>query len=495
MSIFKLRQIASVKTSDDPRVTVDIPDSSGGINTRFHETEIQDNQMTVAYNLDLSTPGKKKKRLGNLAVLDDLGATPILGLIYQKAPSVDARMAFVFGKRMYKSTDPLNTSGSWVDIDSTDHFTNNLTTTVSILAGDLLFFTNGTDNVFSYNGTSITDEGATTTDPPKAKCLAYFKNRLWAANTTTNPDYVWYSDTLATQTFNQSTSVFKVSTGDSTGVTNMIPYQDSSLIIFKERSIHELLVSGDTAAYWNLRPVDLRYGCVTPDCAKYHNGKIYFLSHDGIRVLPLQPNAVSYPIKTEIDNIYWTYIDRAKMVIFDDKLFLAVPTGTTAYPNQVYVLDLNTNGWVVYTGWNVGCWGIYISGNEEVLMYGDSNDGVVYKCYTSTQFNDGSTKINYQEETKAYDFGQPFIYKVGGEIEVEISSSTGNTVTVYAAIDGGSYGTALGTCTATDKFSLDSLGHFKNIKFKFQNDATSTEQLIFNGFRVVTFPEEYQSEV
>lgn len=493
MSINKVKRLASYISPDDQRLTLNISDSSGGINTRFHETEIQDNQMTVAYNVDISTPGKKKKRLGALTVLNDLSNTPILGLIYQKAPSVDPRMVFINGQRMYKSTDPLNTSGSWVDIDSTDHFTNNLTTTVSILAGDLLFFTNGTDNVFSYDGTSITDEGDTNTDPPKAKCLAYFKNRLWAANTTTNPDYVWYSDSIAPQTFNRSTNVFKVATGDSTGVTNMIPFQDSSLIIFKERSIHELLVSGATADYWNLRPVDSRYGCVTPDCAKYHNGKIYFLSHDGVRVLPLQPNAVSYLIPTQIDAINWTYIDRARMVIFDDKLFLAVPT-TNTYPDQVYVLDLNTNAWVVYTGWNVGCWGIYISGNEEVLMYGDSNDGTVKKCFTTTQFNDNSTAINYQEETKAYDFGQPFVYKIGGEIDVEISSSTGNTVTVSAAIDGGSY-TSLGTCTATDRFSLDVLGKFKNIKFKSQNNATSTEQLIFNGFRVVAFPEEYQSEV
>ncbi len=495
MPITSIRTLSGASAPDDNRLTVNIQDSSGGINTRFHETEIQDNQMTVAYNIDLSTPGKKKKRLGNVAVLNDLGALPIHGLIYQKAPSVDARMVFIYGSRMYKSTLPLETSGSWVDIDSTDHFTSNVLTTVSILAGDELFFSNGTDNVFSYNGTSITDEGATTADPPKGKCLAYFKNRLWVANTTSNPDYVWYSNSLDTHTFATSTQVFKVSTGDSTEITNMVPFETSSLIIFKERSIHELAVSGDTAAYWNLRPVDTRYGCVAPECAKYHNGKVYFLSHDGIRVLPIEKQSVSYLIKSEIDDINWVYINRARMVIYDDKLFLAVPTGSSTYNNKVYVMDLNTGGWVVYTGWNVNCWGIYISGNEEILMYGDSNDGVVYKCFISTAFNDNtSTAINYQEETKAYDFGQPFLYKIGGEIEVEIASSTGNTVTVYAAIDGGSY-TSLGTCTATDKFSLDSLGHFRNIKFKFVSNASATEQLIFNGFRVTTFMEEYQPEV
>lgn len=505
MAINSIRTLSGASAPDDNRLTVNVQDSSGGINTRFHETEIQDNQMTVAYNIDLSTPGKKKKRLGNVAVLDDLGALPIHGLLYQKAPSVDARMVFVYGQRMYKSTLPLETSGSWVDIDSTDHFTSNVLTTVSILAGDSVLFSNGTDNVFSYNGTSITDEGSDAdVDPKKGKCLAYFKNRVWIANTNDNPDYVWFSKSLPfnsstkafdTDAFNNDTNVFQVATGDSTEITNMVPFEDSSLIIFKERSIHELAVSGSTSAYWNLRPVDTRYGCVAPECAKFHNGKIYFLTHDGIRVLPTQPQAVSYLIKSEIDDINWTYINRARMVIFDDKLFLAVPTGTSIYNNKVYVMDLNTNGWVIYTGWNVNCWGIYISGNEEILMYGDSNDGKVYKCFISTAFNDNtSTAINYQEETKAYDFGQPFSYKIGGELEVEIASSTGNTLTVSAAIDGGSY-TSLGTCTASDKFSLDSLGRYRNIKFKFVNNASSTEQLILNGFRVATFLEEYQPEV
>lgn len=479
---------------DDPYLTLDSPDSSGGINTRQHETEIQDNQLTIGYNLDLSTLGKKKKRLGSNNVLDDLGALPINVLIYLQAPSVDARMCHIYGQRLYKSILPLETSGSWIDIDSTNHFTSNQTSTVSILAGDELFFSNGTDNVFSYDGTSITDEGATSTDPPKGKCLAYFKNRLWVANTNANPDYVWYSNALDTHTFDTSVQVFKVATGDSTQITNMVPYLGSSLIIFKENSIHELVVSGDTAAYWNLRPLETRHGCVAPECAKPYLDRIIYLARDGVRVLPVQQNQVSYLIKNEIENINWQYIDRARAVIFEDKYYLAVPTGASTYPNQVYVLNLNTNGWTVITGWNVGCWGIWLNNGAETLMYGDANDGVVWHCFKSTQFNDQTTAVNYQEETKSFNFAKPFQYKCGGEIEVEIASSTGNTVTVSVAIDGGSY-TTLGTCTATQKFSLDPLGKFKNIKFKFQSNASSTEQLIFNGFRVNTFLDEHQLEV
>jgi hypothetical protein len=54
--------------TDDQYLTLEVPDSSGGVNSRFQAEEIENNQMTVAYNVDISTPGKKKKRLGNLTV-------------------------------------------------------------------------------------------------------------------------------------------------------------------------------------------------------------------------------------------------------------------------------------------------------------------------------------------------------------------------------------------------------------------------------------------
>lgn len=491
--------VPKLQTPSDPELLLNVPDSSGGLNTTAHETEIADNQLTIAYNIDLSSIGKKKKRLGANKVLDDLGALPIDVLIYLKAPSVAERMVHIYGQRMYKHTTPLETSGSWTDIDSTNHFSENQTATMAIEAGSNLIFTNGADVVHYYNGTSITDCGDTNTDPPLAKCLAYFKNILWMANTTTSPDWVWYSGTYvgtfsALVTFDRASNLFRVDSGTSTQITNMVPYMDSSLVIFKEDSVYELLVSGGTAAYWNLRPIDTRHGCPGFDCAKYFQGKIYFPTRDGVRVIPVQEASLSDKISGEIKGVNWQYMNRARAVVFDGCYYLALPTGSSTYPDKVYRMNLTTGAWDIITGWNVGCWGIWINNGQETLMYGDANDGVVWHCFKSTQFNDQSTAINYQEETKAYDFGQPFGYKSGGSVEVEISSSTGNTVTVSAAIDGGSY-TTLGTCTATKRFRLDALGPFKNIKFKIQNNASSTEQLIFNGLRIVTYLEEYQPRI
>lgn len=477
---------------DDAYITINVPDSSGGMNTRQHETEINDNQLTIGYNIDLSTIGKKKKRLGRKQVLNDLGSNPIVTLAYLAAPSVAERMCCIHNLRIYKSTDASAESGNWVDIDSTDRFTADTYNTATVVAGDELFISNGVNNVFSYDGTGVSDEGSATTDPPKGQSLAYFQNRLWVARTTTNPDYVYYSNSLDAHTFVQSTQLFKVSTGDTQEVTNMIPYNSNTLIIFKERSIHELLIQGSTAAYWNLRMVDDKNGCVALDCAKTHNGIIYYLSHDGIRTYPAQPKPISYYHKDLFDSINWQYINRARMIIFQDKLYISLPVSSGTYATSVGVLDLNTGSWVTYTGWNVGCWGIHISQNNvQTLMYGEASaDGKVYKLFKSTQYNDDSTAITYQEETKAYDFGYPFNYKSGGEVWLDIASDTSNTATAYAAIDGGSYA-ELGISTSGCKFPLEALGKWKSIKFKMLHNATSTAQLIYNGFRVATFLEAY----
>jgi len=473
-----------------------------GMFTRGSVDAIPDDKASILYNVDTSVPGKRKKRLGAVTVLDDLGASPIIKMAYLKAPSVDARMCFIYGQRLYKSTTPLEESGSWVDIDSTDHFTADVKTTTFVVCGAKLFMSNGTDNVFSYDGTSITDEGDTNTDPPKAKVGAYIKNRLWLANTSTSPDFCWFSDTIAPQTWDRTTNVFKVSTGDGTDIMAMVPYQESSLIILKEDSIHELLISGDTSDYWNLRPIDTVHGCIAYNCALEYQGVIYYLSRDGVRTYPMA-DAMQLPLSWEIDDyvatINWDYATNAQMIVHNNKLYVAVPTGTSTYNDSVMVYDFTSKGWSIITGWNVGCWGIYVektagntSAEEEVLMYGDSNDGTVKKCFKSTQFNDNATAINYQEETKKLNFGYAF-KKIGDYLEVVVDSSTGNTVTVSSSVDGAAYA-SLGTCTATTKFNLKGLGRFDNIKFKLQNDATSTEQLIMSKLTATARPCAYRRE-
>jgi len=405
-----------------------------GINTFNHETEIQDTQSTVLKNSDIAIFGKIRKRLGSNLVLNDPGGNAVVVLNYFNAPSVDERMVMITGLRIYDSTSPLATAGSWTDIEGSDGFTADTYTTAMVIADDKLFVSNGTENVHYHNGSGITDAGSGSTNPPKGKVLAYFKNRLWVANVGTNPEWVYYSDALDTLTgFNTSTQIFKVESGSATEVMAMVTLGDS-LIIFKEDSVHELVVAGATAAYWTLRPIKKRYGCVSFDCAKENGGIIYYMSNSGVRTLGGKYDEIpmSRLVKTTWDTINWDYIVRSRMVIHDNKVYVAVPTGSSTYADTVLIWDVLLEQWDIITGWNVGSWGIYrelTAGNtsayEEVLMYGDAADGKVYHCFKSTQFTDAGTAVDLDWQTKAFDFGDPELYKAGGKIVLRMITDGG----------------------------------------------------------------------
>lgn len=404
----------------------------GGINTFANETEIQDNQLTVGQNIDLSTVGKIKKRLGKNRVLNDPGGASVVGMIYFKAPSVAERMIMVQGTTIYQSTLPLATSGNWSDL-SVPNVTANTYSTAMCNAESKIFISNGTDSVKYHNGAGVLECGTANTDPPKGKVLAYHKNRLWVFNTTASPDWGWYSDALDTLAFNQSTNVFKVASGETVEIKAALT-QGDSIIIFKEDSIHELVIAGGTATYWTLRPIEKRYGCAAYYCAVQHAGVAYYLSFSGIRTLGGEFGEIpmSTFVATTWGTVNWDYIDRSRMTIWDNKLFVAIPTGTSVFANTVLVWDFLTKSWATISGLSVGSWGIFLektagSANafEEALMYGEGDDGWVNQLFKSTQYNDISSAIDMDVQTKAYDFGMPNTLKEGGTfiLNVEQASS------------------------------------------------------------------------
>ena len=402
----------------------------GGVNTFAHETEINDNQLTVGKNIDLSVLGKIKKRLGINRVLNDPGGNAVVGLLYFKAPGVDERMIMVQGTSIYQSTSPLETSGSWSDLSVS--VTSDIYSTAMINADNKVFISNGTDVVKYHNGAGVLECGDTNTDPPKGKVLAYHKNRLWVFNTSTNPDWGWYSDVLDPLAFNRSTNVFKVASGEAVEVMAAVPTGDS-IIIFKEDSIHELTIAGATAAYWNLKPIETRYGCASYYCAVPHGGVIYYLSFSGIRTLggEFAEIPMTKLIKETWDDINWDYITRARMIIWDNKIFLSIPTGTSTSPNTVLIWNLLTRGWSIISGWNVGAWGIFVEKSvgstgafQESLIFGEGNDGWVNHCFKDTQFNDKSDAIDMDIQTKAYDFNMPSMLKEGGTFVLHLEQAS-----------------------------------------------------------------------
>jgi hypothetical protein len=118
-----------------------------------------------------------------------------------------------------KNTDiqELNTNfKTWDNITGLTSLTAGLTTNF-VQANDRLFIFNGTDNVHSINSSlTVTDEGDTNTSVPKGTFGEWASNnRLFVSGSATQAsrDIVWFSNTLAPQTFDRATNQFSVAKG------------------------------------------------------------------------------------------------------------------------------------------------------------------------------------------------------------------------------------------------------------------------------------------
>jgi len=256
---------------------------------------------------------------------------------------------------------------------------------------------------------------------------------------------------------------------------------------------------------------------------------IWFFASDGMRGLfrtrqdKVQLGSsypLSYLLKSRFDVVNWAQITKACAVYFDNKVFLSIATGTSVYNNEVWVfypslmIDIGNNIRVPatthITGWNIAKWAKMKVGGEERLYGIDSNDGKVYRIWYGT--SDNGTAIEYKEEGRREDFGNPAQHKVGGEYKIKVEGGAG-TVTVSANLDNAGYNqlgslalaltgvsfpatfpiTFTNTNEQTGEWHLDNLEKFIGTKFKIFCNTLNASLKILES-KATAFLEEYFPE-
>ena len=148
---------------------------------------------------------------------------------------------------------------------------------------------------------------------------------------------MYYSDIGAPEDTEEE-NFFDVRTSNGDQITCLIPFQ-SNLIIFKNRSIHEL--TGSSPESLSLKDVNLEYGCVNNTAAVTFNNKLWFLDSKGICEYN-GPNTfiVSYPVETVLNTLDKSlcrafYIKKRNEVWF-------------CFGSVCLIYDHNTDGWTIY---------------------------------------------------------------------------------------------------------------------------------------------------
>ena len=211
----------------------------------------------------------------------------------------------------------------------------------------------------------------------------FFRNRLIIPQPTDSIYTVLASNLLSTDVFTEADGQFRINKGTANGqVIGFSPYQEDQLIVFTRSSIH-LINNIATISAANVYEITRQHGCVARKSIAQSGPQTYFLSDNGVVVLspgvdPAKGLGVAIskvqgetipltrPIQDQFADVNYAAADKACGVVFDNKYFLALPTGTCSSAsdktksacsaaggtwtgatvnNKVFVFDLLTSQW------------------------------------------------------------------------------------------------------------------------------------------------------
>lgn len=197
---------------------------------------------------------------------------------------------------------------------------------------------------------------------PNTDFGVFFRNRLIIPQPTDSNYTVLMSDLLDTDNYYAAESQFRINKGSADKLVGFFPYQEDQLIVFMRNSIHMINNIATTSAA-NTYEITRQHGCVARKSIAQSGPQTFFLSDNGVIVLspgtdPAKGLGVAIskisgetipmtrPIQDQFDEVNFAAADTACGIVYDNKYYLAVPTGSSTVPNAVFVFDLLSNSWI-----------------------------------------------------------------------------------------------------------------------------------------------------
>jgi len=486
---------------DDALITDGSPSFNGGVDEQADPTELAPNQLARGINIMVTRDGVQTRKGSTILGSGAVSAGRVQGMGELDTSTVEKILAAVNGAFFQYS------GGSW---STASGFTPSSTTVqVEIVQGiDKLYVTDTVNNLRSWNGTTFTDLGTSSPNPPIVKFMTWFTNRLFAVPS--NSDTVYVSAVLNADAggWDWTNRSFRVGGGEGDNITCIAGWLGFTLLVFKNNSFY--VVNADpsqSVADWTIKQVSNRVGCVAHRSGKMVGNDFFFLARDGVRTVrqtetnleALVSEPISWPIQPLIDRINWGAAHLSNAEYVDNKYLLSVPIDGSSTPNAVLVYDTRLKAWLGYwTGWTPMVFMVSRLANEIRLLFGQT-DGTVFEWdydadnELEATFDDNGTAIATTIVTRGYQHNDILSPKGGWCVEARFNKSLA-TANLYAIIDQDSVDLPIETSFSTQgetnslpipslpfdlavisihkrTFDIASLGEFREIQYKFTSSS------------------------
>ncbi len=166
-------------------------------------------------------------------------------------------------------------------------------------------------------------------------------------------DQIILSDIFNANSYDPSQTQFRILPGTNDWIIGAFPYQQARLLVLYRKSVHLVFLDGTTLAIASAYEVTRNFGCVARRTVANCGPFILWLSDIGVvrmevnNELSLQNTAapLSNEIQDIIDTINWTYAPNAVAAFWNNRYYLAVPTGSSTFNNTIIVYNFLNSAW------------------------------------------------------------------------------------------------------------------------------------------------------
>lgn len=423
---------------------IKIKDFTGGLNSG-EPTTIGDNQLSIAKNIYYDNQKNLSVRKGTTSLGNDLvSATSVHSTYYTKFTDGTRILLAGAGTRVYKYNE---TTTNW-DVIKTG-MTDGLK--LSLLTyKDKIYWTNGTDNFMSYDGTTVNEHAASI----KPKYMVVQNDIIYTGGVTTDPSTLFYTDAnpadvaVALEVANVNSEPVNQDEGIITGVSVL----GSIVAVGKTKGVYMVNVFAT--------PVDIQPLDFDGDCSGHRGfvnaeNDLLFMSNKGIYSVAqrqgttgsFRATSFSEDIQKNIDLVEDKTSVAAHYFKKTNNIYLAVNSGEGTQNDKMFVYSVLTSVpgqkkfvWTEYENINANDFCEYEDENGDIfLLVADAFNPSVKKMetgYADVLSTGESLEIQSKIQTKTFDFGSPELWKTFPYVDVGGLISTNETVRFYADIDG-----------------------------------------------------------
>lgn len=508
-----------------------INDFSKGMNS-FDAPDVLGQGFSASnVNVVLNKFGKLTQRKGQDIFNLDVGNTAFRGLGRFDPDKTTSYIVTASGTDVIAS---LSNDTSWRVTNYASQLTSGQDTEF-VQANDLLFTLNGFNETSWWDGSTFAEGSGYPASPPSATTGAWLRNYLFLAGATSNTDWLYFSNNLEPTVYTAS-DIIKINTGDGQSVQKLLPYRLNELIIYKQRSIFVLDITGSTPLDdWTVQPISKVVGTPAPRSVVSLGNDQWFLSSEPIAIRSLVRtefdkilvDIASRPVQDIFEgtnengiNLNTTHMSKSAAVLYNNKYMIAIPTGTSTVNNTVLVHDFMTQAWYIIKGWFPASWIEF----DNRLFYMDANDGRVVECFVDTggdvgdiaEFtygSDASAFIEFVYQSSVIDYEKPEVFKRLDSMEVELNPTGNYTATTWINLDNNGWA-SVGTINlagnsltlpvtlptqlqnagfARKTFQLQQYGEFKKMQVMINNYA-SQESVDLRRISIFSDPKTWRRE-